>query len=285
MTKRSKPPIFIGGTGRSGTTILGRLLGSHSAVSLIPIETRFLVDGRGLLDLVDDPDRFPGFRKRVTGTWWRRTSAYGDSRGLHLMMAESELHEALADLEGSLRPDLILEGARRFADRILDAQLDGADTWVEMTPTTVRKGLALSRLYPDVRLVHIHRDGRDVACSVAKMAWGPRDPFEGLEWWADSLRRAARGSAGMDRSSLLHIELEDIVGPARDIAMETLLDFVGLEPDDEMTAYLEENITSDHAHMDRWMKDVGPERIDAFRARHREVVEDLARNGVTTGAS
>lgn len=42
--------IFIGGTGRSGTTILSRWLGSHARLVRIPVESRFIVDSGGLID-------------------------------------------------------------------------------------------------------------------------------------------------------------------------------------------------------------------------------------------
>lgn len=51
---RSKlPRIFIGGTGRSGTTILYTVLGTHRMVHSFPEEMRFLVDPDGLISLVD----------------------------------------------------------------------------------------------------------------------------------------------------------------------------------------------------------------------------------------
>jgi hypothetical protein len=44
-------PIFIGGTGRSGTTILSKYVGSNKTVVKIPFESRFMIDRDGLMDL------------------------------------------------------------------------------------------------------------------------------------------------------------------------------------------------------------------------------------------
>lgn len=44
-------PIFIGGTGRSGTTILAKILSQHNNVYKFPIELRYLTDPDGLLSL------------------------------------------------------------------------------------------------------------------------------------------------------------------------------------------------------------------------------------------
>lgn len=43
--------IFIGGTGRSGTSIMSKYLGTHSNIYQIPIETKFIGDKDGLIDL------------------------------------------------------------------------------------------------------------------------------------------------------------------------------------------------------------------------------------------
>jgi len=44
-------PIFIGGTGRSGTTVLSQFIGSNDHAVKIPVESRFIIDKDGLIDL------------------------------------------------------------------------------------------------------------------------------------------------------------------------------------------------------------------------------------------
>ena len=47
-------PIFIGGTGRSGTTVLKRILGLHDSLATIEWESKFISTENGLMDLLYD---------------------------------------------------------------------------------------------------------------------------------------------------------------------------------------------------------------------------------------
>ena len=49
----SASPIFVAGTGRSGTSRIADVIGEHPLIHRIPMETKFLVDPGGLRDLAD----------------------------------------------------------------------------------------------------------------------------------------------------------------------------------------------------------------------------------------
>lgn len=49
---KANQKIFVGGTGRSGTSMLTRILGSNPQIYSLPIETRFIIDPDGVRDLV-----------------------------------------------------------------------------------------------------------------------------------------------------------------------------------------------------------------------------------------
>lgn len=64
---KSEGQIFIGGTGRSGTTILSKVLGLHKKIYRLKDESRFIIDPGGIIDLVpalsDDWSPYNGSNK------------------------------------------------------------------------------------------------------------------------------------------------------------------------------------------------------------------------------
>src|SRR5919109_285696 len=75
--------VFVGGTGRSGTHVLGRLLGRHPRLAGVPIECRFHCNKRGMPDLLGGRVTLAGFVEKLRDFWWHRVRIDGEPRGLH----------------------------------------------------------------------------------------------------------------------------------------------------------------------------------------------------------
>ena len=82
MSEQPLSQVFVGGTGRSGTTIAGQILGEHGQIWFTsPPEMRFITDPKGLLDLVQGagsrveygPAKYAAAGK--TGRLWLRKTA------------------------------------------------------------------------------------------------------------------------------------------------------------------------------------------------------------------
>ena len=121
----ARPPIFIVGCQRSGTTLLRLMLDSHPAISCGP-ETRFLGD-----------------LEKVTGEHWDRMSLYGFPR--------EEWLRRIAAFFDSVHTDY----ARRR----------GKQRWADKTPRYALTLDFIDELFPDALIVHALRDGRDVVAS------------------------------------------------------------------------------------------------------------------------
>jgi Sulfotransferase family len=268
--------LFLGGTARSGTSITARLLGVHSAYTRIPIETKFLSSPGGLCDLVEGKTTLAAFRKETLGKWFDGVPQHG----LQKMVTRDAIEAALHILEGEFRTDR-WAAARRFTHALFDpvARAAGTPGWIEKFPANVRNADVLYRIFPNMRLIHLVRDGRDVATSVLHFGWGPDDPDEALDWWA---RRLERGFAACDRvppDRISVVQMEDLVARNRDREYRRLLEFLDLADDAAMHRYFDENVTGDRSHMGRWRQDIPAERLAAFEAHHERLAADLRRRG------
>ncbi|HEY7523473.1 MAG TPA: sulfotransferase, partial [Candidatus Limnocylindrales bacterium] len=226
-------PIFVGGTGRSGTTVVGQLVGAHAGVfRVVPTEVRFLTDRSGLLDLLASA-RTPATRRslvrrlivrrrrrrkdvvtprefltRLREHWYGWTGPDGDRRGLRTGGMERETLEGLLEGFEERFADDPLAASRRLARELIGELAHDAPRWVETTPGNVARVRDLDELFQGLRLVHVVRDGRDTAASISMVFWGPNDLFAALDWWADRMTRAYTALEGFDPQRALTIRLE-----------------------------------------------------------------------------
>ena len=146
--------IFNVGARRSGTYWLQRIVTAHPEVADVPGESHFF--SHGIAPLME---RF-------------HHGARGSVPLGKLYAEREELVDAVRDLCDRVLADFLEPGHTRLAER---------------TPVHVYHLGLISELYPDAQFVHIIRDGRDVARSLAARSWGPDTLGEAAEEWRSSI--------------------------------------------------------------------------------------------------
>lgn len=311
-------PVFVGGSGRSGTTITGQLLGSHSHIwSTFPREVRFITDSGGLLDLVLGSrtriqhleERLPpeglgrsikrrlaslvgskktreetdlaGFLRGLRGRWWLRTGPTGTPRGLHRGFDRGSFLEKVAAFEAAY-PRGPRDAAALLVDGLLGekAAAEGAMAFVDTTPPNAENAHRLIDLFPEAKVVHVVRDGRDSAASVVKKMWGPDRHLQALEWWYERTLRAHQSLARCPAESVVTVNMDALVLHDRDRQLDRLFAFLGCEPDDAVRRFFDEKVRVDKAHQGRWREDVSPKILKQFDEAYRRFHAALTAAGV-----
>ena len=269
-------PIFVGGSGRSGTTITGRLIGSHPDYHMFPTELKFITVRGGLCDLVEGRTTYRRFEDALFGQWFDR----GPNKGLKVVMSQASLEAALPAFRRGLRTDPVAASSE-FVHRLLDpiAAANGARGWVEMTPVNAQAARTLIRLFPDMKLVHSVRDGRDVACSVLRFRWGLKDVDAALDWWGVRLERAFAATSTLPDDRLLAVQMEDLSRRDRERQYARLLGFLAFDGEPAVRSFFDTEMTADRAHIGRWRTEVPADRLASFLAHHHELAARLIARG------
>jgi hypothetical protein len=252
--ERVDPPVsefFIVGCPRSGTTLLRRMLDSHSEIAVTP-ETHFGAN------YVRERDRFgveggPSARSALLDEFCRsacfREMAIDESR--FRARAESDPKD----------PWLPLRIAMQDFGRLRKSIIVG-----EKTPSHAVQIEALSEAFPNARFLILRRDPRAVVASWHKTTWSKRTSTEVSEKWrrySQALRHACRSLPGR----CLELRYEELVSDPTAL-LKTICDFLGTAFDPRMLFYHERNASSRDEGVDNELtfEPPNPSRIDAWRA-------------------
>jgi len=224
--------LFVVGSSRSGTTLMGRILGRHSRVHTFN-ELHFFEQLCAAEDLRVAIDRAAAVDLFARLLAIAREGYLG--RGDPRRFAE-EAEEALGT--APLAP---LEVYRRFLT--YETTLRGAEVPCEQTPRNVFFLEAIRSAFPRVKVVHMVRDPRDVVLSQknkwkrrflgagniplreAVRAWVNYHPVVVARLWRGSVRAAGLPDAG---SWVLHVRFEDLLSDP-EATVRRVCRFAGLD--------------------------------------------------------
>jgi len=170
-------PVFIFGCGRSGTSLLSRMLNQHPRIA-VPYESHLFNTFYGWLPLYGD---------------------LHDAKNLNRLLDDILSTDVMQDWDPGLSPDEIRARLTRhdFAgvfDAILSAYAlkTGKARWGEKTPQHIYFWDQISEHFPEARVIHIVRDGRDVALSLLRARFGPKSIYGCAIYWNKYLLEVAK---------------------------------------------------------------------------------------------
>jgi hypothetical protein len=101
--------------------------------------------------------------------------------------------------------------------------------WVDHTPRNIEYISTLLEIFPDLKFIHLVRDGRAVASSVIPLDWGPNTVYRAAYSWMEkiSLGLSVESLLGQDR--ILRVEyntlVENPMSTIRDICSFLAIDY------------------------------------------------------------
>lgn len=164
------PVPFVVGVGRSGTTLLRLMLDAHPEMA-IPPETHWL--GPVLRQMRENPQNQESIR----------SAFFNEPSWADMGFSNSDFERILNHYDASKPIETVRSVYRDYAKR------NGAKRYGDKTPL---HGLAMNEIVthmPEVRFIHIIRDGRDVALSYRDLWFGPgSDPRAAAIFWMWRIR-------------------------------------------------------------------------------------------------
>lgn len=301
-------PIFIGGTGRSGTTIVGDLLNEHPQIrTSLPTEIKFLANPGGLLDItfgrLENPDkpqkklsilnyrtyqkrrkrekaRFDEFFNLIWNKWWQIDAPPPHGRGLSSGISKEKLESLLKLYKKNYRRNRVYAANQFILNLITNQDLAGQELfWVETTPLNIANAPRILKIAPNAKFINMVRDPRDVISSLLTKNWGPNTPLEGIEWIEKRIIQGHTALQAIPSDQQITIRLEDLVINDRLNTYNKLLKFLGLKDSAEMQIFFDSKITSIAASTGRWKSEISD---PIFDNNFKEMLRRLQNLGVST---
>lgn len=284
-----KPPVFLIGSPRSGTTLLHQMFDHHPAFAL-PFESKYIVVFHNNIaefgDLHDVKNRealIISIERFMRNAWLERD------------------HDEWIPGLAAAAPRLAKESAPTYAGvmesiyRYFAAQRQ-RERWGDKMATFRRCMPVILELFPNARIVHIIRDGRDVASSLLPLSFGPNTAYVAAKKWRNFVESGLAFAAQHPRQ-VYTLRYEDLIDDPEKYLRE-ICEFVGEPFREEMLQFHKSGTTrvprkEIHGQLNkpvnkeraaRWKRDLSANQVRVFEAVAGPLLDRLGYEVVNPGA-
>ncbi|WP_297325043.1 sulfotransferase [Nitrosomonas sp.] len=252
MSKRGARVVFLLGAGRSGTTLLYKILSTHRGVAYLSNYQKRYPNWPFLAYLQYILNQFPEYKRQ---TWFKEQgNAYFNERRkwLHSIVPTPSEAESVYTSCGI---PLIPTGDYRLQPQMAGCLQDKFEcirqtsrNEVLLTKRTAnnRRIPLLKQIFPDAKYIHLIRDGRGVAYSSLRVAWwndhilywagktpqqmvvAGSNPLElAARNWVEEMQTLEQGTALIQSNHLLEVRYDELLrNPCEQL--QRILDFMGV---------------------------------------------------------
>ena len=232
-------PVFLLGNPRSGTTLLRLMLTSHPQIA-IPPECGFalwLQPAWQSWDAQDarKPERIRQFTEAVCH------SRKFETWGMDISCLEKHIQDMAPDTYSALVACVYGAWAK--------VHVPDFQCWGDKNNYYIQHIPELLALYPQARMLHIVRDGRDVACSYLELPtqsssiYAPRlsrDPYQIGQEWQQNVTTVLQQLSRLPEEQKMQVRYEDILESPQTV-LTGIAQWLGLGFHPDMLSYHEKN--------------------------------------------
>ena len=201
LTNTSNFPFFIFSCGRSGSSLLSRILNSHNKIA-VPYESHLF---------------------NTFYPWLKYYGDLEDKRNLIRIVNDILSTDVLNDFSPRLNSKEVIDSIEKsdfggIVESVLScwAKSQNKQRWGEKTPKHLYFWRQILKYFPNAKFIHMVRDGRDVALSWIRARFGPKTIFAAAEAWIKYLDKIAEIKV-FDDSILYEVRYEDLLEDPEEI--------------------------------------------------------------------
>jgi len=227
-------PLFVLGHGRSGTSILIKMIRKYLKVNF-GTESQFIIRFYNKLPQYGDLNNPENARQLIADIsrerWFRRINKrFG-------FVFDKE--RALENLKQKSYSGILQAIFEQFAD------YHEMVRWGDKTPEYIYDLPVLNKLFPGAKYIHIVRDGRDVTLSEFETPFGAKNVYRAADDWFKKLNMIRDFGYSLSQGRFLEIRYEDLLSRPIDVFAE-MIRFLDIDDrDGELHGFIRRHIGND----------------------------------------